>query len=262
MDSIQSRHNPVFRQALKLAESRRERLRSGLVLLSGTHLVHSALDAGWSLQRLLLREGRHPAGDSGLADVVARARAPVTTLATALFDEVEQLPSPTGVLALGTLPAAPPLRRDGACVLLDGIQDPGNVGTILRTAAAAGIDQAWLAVGCADAWSPKVLRAAMGAHFVIPVIERVDAAAAMEAFTGARAITTLDHAESLFGVDLRGDLLLALGAEGLGVSDAVAARATLRVHIPMQPGVESLNVAAAAAVCLFERRRQMSTATD
>lgn len=255
MDIIHSRQNPVFRQALKLSESRRERLKSGLVLLSGTHLALSALHAGWSLQRLLLREGH--AGQPEVEEVVGRAGAPAVVLAGALFDEIEQMASPTGLLALATLPEPPALRRDGACVLLDGIQDPGNVGTILRTAAAAGIDQAWLGLGCADAWSPKVLRAAMGAHFAIPVIERVDCTAAMDAFTGPRAITTLDRAQSIYALDLRGDLLLALGAEGRGVSDAVAERASLRVHIPMQAGVESLNVAAAAAVCLFERRRQL-----
>jgi RNA methyltransferase, TrmH family len=255
LDSIHSRQNPVFRHALKLSESRRERLHSGLVLLSGTHLALSALHTGWTLQRVLLREGQ--AGNRELDEVVEQSRAPVTTLAGALFDEIEQMASPSGLLAIGVLPKPPTLRHDGACVLLDGIQDPGNVGTILRTAAAAGVDQAWLGMGCADAWSPKVLRAAMGAHFVLPVIERVDCAAAMDAFSGARAITTLERAQSLYQVDLRGDLLLALGAEGRGVSHAVASRATLRVHIPMQAGVESLNVAAAAAVCLFERRRQM-----
>lgn len=255
MDSIHSRHNPVFRHALKLALSRRERLNSGLVLLSGTHLATSALQAGWTLRRVVLREGLARHGE--VEQVLARAAAPVTTLAGALFDEIEQMPSPTGLLAIGELPAAPTLRRDGGVVLLDAIQDPGNVGTILRTAAAAGFDQAWLGMGCADAWSPKVLRAAMGAHFAIPVVERVDGPAAMEGFGGQRAITTLERAQSLYQSDLRGDLLLALGAEGRGVSEAVASRATLRLHIPMHAGVESLNVGAAAAVCMFERRRQM-----
>lgn len=260
MDIIHSRHNPMFRHALKLSESRRERLHSGLVLLSGMHLVLAAVQAGWTLQRVVLREGHAP--NHELDQVVERSRAPVATMAGALFDEIEQMASPTGVLAIGVLPAPPRLRRDGGCVLLDGIQDPGNVGTILRTAAAAGIDQAWLGIGCADAWSPKVLRAAMGAHFILPVIERVDCAAAMDAFNGARAITTLQDARGLYDVDLRGDLLLAFGAEGRGVSDTVASRATLRVHIPMQAGVESLNVAAAAAVCLFERRRQQLASAD
>lgn len=251
MDTIHSTGNPIYKDALKLAGSRRERLRSGRVLLSGDHLVDAAHTAGWTFERLLVREG------TALPDAPLRsATASVSVLAPALFDAVEAMPSATGLLAIVQRPEPEALRTDGRCMLLDGIQDPGNVGTILRTAAAAGVDQVWLGTGCADVWSPKVLRAAMGAHFTVPLVERVDGVAAMSAFRGQRLITALDGAADLYDCDLRGSLLLAFGAEGQGVSEAVAALAGLRVKIPMAPGVESLNVGAAAAVCLFEMRRQ------
>lgn len=258
LDIIRSRQNPVVKHLVKLAEQRRERHVSQQTLLVGTHLVAAARDAGWALQRLFVREGSEHRAE--VAQLLVAQSAPATLLAPELFDAIEQLPSTTGLLALTTIPESPPLRTDGCCLLLDGVQDPGNVGSILRTAAAARVDQVWLALGAADAWSPKVLRAAMGAHFVVPVIERVDPVQALDAFKGRVAITTLAQATDLYDTDLRGDLVLAMGSEGGGVSDPVFQRADVRLRIPMHPGVESLNVGAATAVCLYERVRQLRTA--
>lgn len=255
MDIIRSRQNPVVKHLVKLAEQRRERLNSQQTLLVGTHLIAAARDAGWPLQRLFVREGSEHRPE--VAALLAAKFAPATVLATELFDAIEQLPSTTGLIALMVIPEPPALRTDGCCLLLDGVQDPGNVGSILRTAAAARVDQVWLALGAADAWSPKVLRAAMGAHFVVPVIERVEPVAALDAFAGRCAITTLEQAADLYDTDLRGDLVLAMGAEGGGVSDEVHNRADVRIRIPMHPGMESLNVGAATAVCLYERVRQL-----
>jgi TrmH family RNA methyltransferase len=180
----------------------------------------------------------------------------LTLLDGELFDAIEQLPSSTGIMALVALPESVAPAREGCCLLLDGVQDPGNVGTILRTAAAAGVAQVWLTPGCADVWSPKVVRAGMGAHFLLPLLERIDAPSALAAFQGPLAITTLDATQSIYDTQLSGPLVLALGSEGAGVSEPLAALAGLRLRIPMAAGVESLNVSAAAAVCLFERLRQ------
>ena len=258
MDVIRSRQNPVVKHLVKLAEQRRERHTSQQTLLVGTHLVAAARDAGWRLQRLFVREGSEHRSE--VAQLLAASTGPATLLAPELFDAIEQLPSTTGLFALMVMPEPPALRTDGFCLLLDGVQDPGNVGSILRTAAAARVDQVWLALGAADAWSPKVLRAAMGAHFVVPVIERVDPLQALDGFNGRVAITTLAQASDLYDTDLRGDLVLAMGSEGGGVSDAVFERADVRLRIPMHPGMESLNVGAATAVCLYERMRQLRTA--
>lgn len=256
MEIIRSRQNPLAKQLVKLAENRRERLKSRQTLLIGTHLVESALQAEWPLEKLLICEGEEQRPE--IRQLLEQSNIPALLLDRALFEEIEQTPSTTGILALATLPENPAPQRQGFCLLLENVQDPGNVGSILRTAAAAGVDQVWLTAGCADIWSPKVLRAGMGAHFRLPLLERVSLDEVLADFAGAVAITTLEDATSLYQSDLRGDLVLALGSEGGGVSAELSARATQRLHIPMTDAVESLNVAAAAAICLFERRRQLA----
>lgn len=254
MEIIRSHQNPLFKHLHKLAENRRERLKQHQTLLIGTHLIASALEAQWPLERLIVREGRE--NDAEISALLAQRSCPLTLLDPALFDEVEQLATSTGIIALVATPPHTAPATEGFCLLLDGVQDPGNVGSILRTAAAAGVDQVWLTPGCADIWSPKVVRAGMGAHFLVPLLERIDVTTALDQFKGKLATTTLDDAKSLYETDLRGDLVLALGSEGAGVSEALLARAEIRIRIPMAPKVESLNVGAAAAICLFERMRQ------
>jgi RNA methyltransferase, TrmH family len=255
MEIIRSRQNPLAKQLIKLAESRRERLKSRQTLLIGTHLVESAQHAGWPLEKLLICEGEEQRQE--IRQLLEQSSTPVMLLDRTLFEEIEQTASTTGILALTGLPENPAAQRQGFCLLLENVQDPGNVGSILRTAAAAGVDQVWLTAGCADVWSPKVLRAGMGAHFRLPLLERVSLDDVLVNFSGAITITTLEDATSLYRSDLRGNLVLALGSEGGGISAELSARATQRLHIPMTSAVESLNVAAAAAICLFERRRQL-----
>lgn len=254
MEIIRSRQNPLAKQLVKLAENRRERQKSRQTLLIGTHLVEAALQANWPLEKLLVCEGEE--GRPEIAELLARRLVPVLMLERALFAEIEQSPSTSGLLALAALPENSSARQDGFCLLLENVQDPGNVGSILRTAAAAGVDQVWLTPGCADVWSPKVLRAGMGAHFLLPVLERVQMREVLSAFSGSIAATTLEDSTSLYASDLKGNLVIALGSEGGGVSDDLLAQATQRLRIPMARTVESLNVAAAAAICLFERLRQ------
>ena len=138
------------------------------------------------------------------------------------------------------------------------MQDPGNLGTVLRTAAAAGIGQALLSPGCAAAWSPKVLRAGQGAHFALAIHEEADLAAFMADYRGMTAATCLDGATSLYEARWTGPLAWIFGAEGQGVRPELVAAAQLRIKIPMPGAVESLNVGAAAAVCLFEAVRRRS----
>ncbi|MDF3029891.1 MAG: hypothetical protein K0R03_449 [Moraxellaceae bacterium] len=254
MEIIRSRQNPLVKHLVKLADSRRERLKTRETLLLGTHLVAAALEAGMPLQRVLVCEGEEHREE--IAGLLQLGGLPPLLLARDLFAEIEQSPSTVGIMALLSLPEPPVPRRDGFCLLLEGIQDPGNVGTILRTAAAAGVDQVWLTAGCADVWSPKVLRAGMGAHFLVPVIERVALQEVIPEFSGRVVATALEGATSLYSADLRGDLLLAFGSEGAGASAELLRYSGEWVRIPMARPVESLNVAAATAICLFERLRQ------
>lgn len=253
MDILRSRQNPLIKQLIKLVDSRRERLKQGQSLLLGTHLIDAALSAKCSLGRLLICEGeqQHPE----IAALVQRSGQSPLLLARELFAEIEQGPSTVGVMALMEIPPAPAPARQGFCLLLEGVQDPGNVGSILRSAAAAGVDQVWLTTGCADAWAPKVLRAGMGAHFLVPLLERVGLEI-LEGFKGDIAVTTLTDATSLYQSTLGDSIVMAFGNEGAGVSADLLARATHRLHIPMARSIESLNVAAAVAICAFERRRQ------
>lgn len=260
MKPISSRDNPLVKRLRALATSARERRKHGETLLDGAHLLAAALDAGWPLKQLVASEG-----GAARAEIVALlARAPVAlprvVLPDALFAHVSPVDAPSGVLAVIELPAAPPARAlEDSVVVLDGVQDPGNLGTILRTSAAAGVHDALLTEGCAQAWAPRVLRAGMGAHFVLRIHEHVDALARLAGFPGPKIATALGTgARALYDTDLDRAVAWLFGAEGQGLSPALLAAAELRVLIPMAPGIESLNVGAAAAVCLFEQARQRS----
>ena len=142
-------------------------------------------------------------------------------------------------------------------MLLEDIQDPGNLGAILRTAAAAGISLVACSRGCTDVWSPKCLRGGQGAHFVLPIIENVDLVAFASSFKGQVLATSL-NGESIYNLNLTTATALIIGNEGAGVSAALMQAATQKISIPMLNNVESLNAAVAAAVCMYERVRQCS----
>ncbi|MBB5190057.1 TrmH family RNA methyltransferase [Silvimonas terrae] len=258
MEVIHSPQNALYKLCHKLATHRRDRLKQKKTLLDGAHLVAAALDAGWVIEKLLITPDG--AGNPEVAGLIKACDVPATVLEATLFKSLSELPSPTGVMALVSIPDSQTARQHGLCLLLDGVQDPGNVGSILRTAAAAGVDQVLLSDHCADLWSPKVLRAGMGAHFVLDLVERADLAQFADGFAGPVAALMLDDAQDLYAATLTGNLALVMGSEGQGVSADMAARATLRLTIPMHPGIESLNVGAAAAICLYERVRQARTA--
>lgn len=256
MKLIQSRDNAFYKQLKKLAESGRERRKTGLMLLDGVHLVEAYEAAFAAVDTLVVAESA--LANSEIADLLGGREA--VLLAEGLMRELGLVDTPSGLLAIAAMPrqtATVDLQADA--ILLDGVQDPGNVGTLLRTAAAAGVAQAILGPGCASPWSPKVLRAGQGAHFALSIHEEVDLAAFMADYQGTTAVTTLDRASSLYEAKWSGPLAWVFGAEGQGVSPQLLAAAGLRIRIPMPGKVESLNVAAAAAVCLFEAlRRRMN----
>lgn len=253
MKLIQSRENPFFKRLKRLAESARERRKSGLTLLDGVHLVESYEAVHGPVETLVVAESALLPGE--VATYVAGRE--MVVLADVLLRDLGLVDTPSGLLAVAAMPsglAAVNLEKDA--ILLDGIQDPGNVGTLLRTAAAAGIKQALLSPGCACAWSPKVLRAGQGAHFALAIHEDVDLEQFMGAYCGLTVVTCLDGATSLYEARWHAPLAWVFGAEGQGVRPALIAAARLRIRIPMPGNVESLNVAAAAAVCLFEAVRR------
>lgn len=254
MKLIQSRDNAFYKQLKKLAESGRERRKTGQTLLDGVHLVESFEAVHGPVETLVVAESALQGGEIA-AYVEGRE---TIVLADALMRELGLVDTPSGLLAVAAMPAPAAVDGKKDAILLDGVQDPGNVGALLRTAAASGITQALLAPGCASAWSPKVLRAGQGAHFVLAIHEDADLATFMTGYEGTTAVTCLDGATSLYATEWQGPVAWVFGAEGQGVRQELIAAANLRIRIPMPGAVESLNVGAAAAVCLFEavRRRQ------
>lgn len=254
MKLIQSRDNPFYKHLKRLAESGRERRKSGQTLLDGVHLVEAYEAAHGPVATLIVGEAAQSARE--IARFVAGRD--VVVLADGLLRDLGLVDTPSGLLAVAAMPRAnAAVNRKNDAILLDAVQDPGNVGTLLRTAAAAGITQALLGPGCASAWSPKVLRAGQGAHFALSIHEDVDLAAFVAEYEGTTAVTSLDGATSLYEAQWQGPLAWVFGSEGQGVRPELQAAAGLRIRIPMPGTVESLNVAAAAAICLFEvvRRR-------
>lgn len=253
MKHIQSRDNAFYKQLKKLAESGRERKKSGQTLLDGVHLVEAYEATCGPVETLVVSESALAGGE--VAAYVGDRETVV--LADALMRELGLVDAPSGLVAVVPLPArATAADRCKDAILLDGVQDPGNVGTLLRTAAAAGVTQALLSPGCAAAWSPKVLRAGQGAHFVLSIHEDADLASFMADYAGITAVTCLNGALSLYEAEWQGPLAWVFGAEGLGVRRELIAAAALKIRIPMPGAVESLNVGAAAAVCLFEAVRR------
>ncbi len=257
MKLIQSRDNPFFKELVKLAGTSRQRSKANQTLLDGAHLLKAYLDAGKRPLHILLNAAA--LCDAEIAALLERAgEVPVVQLDDRLFAELSELKTPTGILALIDIPQPPGTTVDSRfALLLEDIQDPGNLGSMLRSAAAAGCDAVFLSRGCADAWSPKVLRAAMGGHFALHIHEQQDLPAVANAFPGALLATSLHEAtRGLYDCDLRGDVAFLIGNEGAGLSDELLNLATQKITIPMPGKIESLNAAAATAICLFEAVRQ------
>ncbi|MGH8686826.1 MAG: TrmH family RNA methyltransferase [Burkholderiales bacterium] len=258
MSVLRSRDNPRVRRWRGIAQAPQARREAGSALIEGAHLLQSFLDAGGRPKAILLSESGTRQAE--LSALVRRAALAPVLLPDALFRWVADAKSPAGLAAEIPLAAqAPDLASARHAVFMDGIQDAGNVGAILRSAAAFGADTAVLGPGCADPWSPKVLRAGMGGHFSLAVATVADLPAALLAFRGMLLCAAAHGDVAPSGLDLRGPVGWILGSEGAGVSSAAAAAAAHRVSIPVARGTESLNVAAAAAVLLYERARQLST---
>ena len=249
---ISSRHNPVFKSLRALTDDPR---RQGRALLDGIHLVATCFAHRIRVMQLLVSEsGRQNAEIAALLQRAAGIDGVI--LRDSLFREISGLASPTGIAAVIEIPPVAGGELGGDAVLLDAVQDAGNVGAILRTAAAAGIHDVVLGTGCAGAWTPKVLRAAQGAHFSLAIREQVDLSAVLAAWPAVSVATVARGGASLYELDLTGPMLWLVGSEGAGLAPHLIAAAKLRTTIPLAGGSESLNVAAATAVCLFEANRQ------
>jgi TrmH family RNA methyltransferase len=258
---IASRSNAQFRALRTLAGSAAQRRRSRRTLLDGAHLVAACLAHAPPVLIAVSESARERAE---IRQLLARARdVPQVCFADALFAQLAPVQTPTGILAVIDIPDTPAAKPSGSLlVLLDAVQDPGNVGAIIRSAAAAGADAVLLSHQCADPWSPRTLRAAMGAHFALAIHCHCDLEAAVRGFDGRVIATAGRGGVAPHALPLTGPVALVFGAEGTGVSAPLAKAAHAAVSIPLARGIESVNVGAAAAVILFERVRQLAQAAS
>ncbi|WP_404872751.1 TrmH family RNA methyltransferase [Ideonella sp. A 288] len=249
---VSSRDNPLLQRLRKMARDPTAYRRLGEAWLEGEHLCSALCQHGGRPAQAVVSDS---AWQQPALRALAASAARIVVVPDALFDSVSTLGSPGRLGFLVALPVGQALRPDAASVVLDRVQDAGNVGSILRSAAAFGVAQVLALQGTAGLWSPKVLRAGMGAHFGLHLVEGLDSAD-----LSALAVPWI-------GTSLRTDRLLPqaklpwpcawlVGHEGQGVDEALLSRCSQVVRIPQPGGEESLNVAAAAAVCLYESQRQ------
>ncbi|WP_119154372.1 TrmH family RNA methyltransferase [Caldimonas tepidiphila] len=250
--TITSRHNPLLQQLRRLGQDPGAYRKLGRVWLEGDHLCRAFLARGGRPLVALL-----PARNAAQPPLRALTREAAQSVVVddALWSDLSTLESPPPIGFLIEWQPAPPLLPRARSVVLDRLQDAGNVGTILRSAAALGVQQVVALRGTAALWSPKVLRAGMGAHFGLHLVEGVgeEALSALE----MPWVATSSHASAaLPEVRLPDPCAWVLGHEGQGVGEALMQRCALTVRIPQPGGEESLNVASAAAICLYESARQ------
>lgn len=244
---ITARKNPLLQQVRKLLSSRRERETAGLFVADGTKLLQEALRWYPSVETVILSDG---------VQITVPEQVKLVRVPQEVMESISPMQTPQGALFVCRLPELQPLVPKPGMLLLDGIQDPGNLGTILRTADALDIPVALLE-GCADPYSHKVVRASMGAVFRRNVVQTTwqDAQALCQQQGIAIAVTALSaRAEDLRKAPLT-QIAVVIGSEGQGVRGEILAQADRELIIPMNPHCESLNAAVAASIVMWQMKQ-------
>ncbi|MBX9916733.1 MAG: RNA methyltransferase [Nitrosomonas sp.] len=261
MPVITSRDHPLIKQLIRLEESSQYRKKTGLTLLDGIHLIQIYCSVLGAPENLIVSKAYIDDSENEHFLTILFGHTPpkLTVVSNLLFREISPVKTPSGILALIALPGVKKDVSNGKemfSVLLETIQDPGNLGSILRSAAAANVKDVYLSKQCADAWSPKTLRAAMGAHFFLHIHEDSDLQKVAQQFSGTVIATSIQANRNLFEISLVGPTAFVFGNEGAGLSKEMIQAADENIVIPMPGKTESLNAAAAAAICFFEKVRQ------
>ncbi len=242
---ITSRDNPLLKELHKLANDSTAYRKQGRVWLEGDHLCRAVLQRGQTPDFAVFSQSFMPVASVQYKKFATK----IIVLPDALFQHISGLESPASMAFVMDLPRGVQVQPQSSTVILDRVQDAGNVGSILRSAAALGVQQVIALKGTAALWSPKVLRAGMGAHFGLHLVEGIDVAD-LDTLRVPIIVTSSHVGKLLQNQRLPAPCAWALGHEGQGVCDALLARAALSVRIGQPGGEESLNVAAAAAICL------------
>ncbi len=256
---ISSVQNPTIKRVKKLLSSGKARSEEQLAVAEGIHLAKSFEQMGQLVELVMCAETALANKEVGkLFDAFEEAGAATVIVKDSLFESVSDIHAKVGILIVfKPVQAAQPKKLQTDAILLEDVQDPGNLGTLLRTASAAGINDIYLSPGSASAWSPKALRAGMGAQFNLHIYENVDLVKLASNAEIQVLATHLSNSQSLYGSDVTSNTAWVFGSEGQGLSDELLAACMVRINIPQVEGsVESLNVAASVAVCLFEQHRQ------
>jgi len=258
---ITSVHNPKIQWVRQLQAQAAFRRESQAFVVEGVRLCEEALQAGWHPQIVLYSEAVSTRGQD-LIERCLEAGLNVEQVRPEVLDSAAETRTPQGILAVLPVQLLPVPSSLDFGLVLDGLRDPGNLGTILRTAWAAGVQAVWLTPGGVDPFSPKVVRSAMGAHFHLPIHNQnwEDIGIRFRTESG-QAIVRVYLSDPGAGIpytqaDFRSPLALVVGGEAEGAGQKAQAIATERVHIPMPGGAESLNAAIAAAILMFEVVKQ------
>lgn len=254
---LESISNPLVKQVLRM-KGKRSRFRGGAFIIEGPHLVESALEKSAEIKHVFFTGGpKKPM--QGILRRLARQGVPTYEISDKILLKLTDTETPQGILAVVSMKPSTleEVGVKGPLVVLDGIQDPGNLGTILRTSDAAGAGAVVLLQGTCDAFGPKTLRASSGSIFNIRIVhaQRKTVAVELKKMGIRIVVTTLDARTSIFDADLTGQIALVFGNETRGVSPELREAADMEVRIPIRGGAESLNVAASAAVALYEVMR-------
>ena len=258
MERITSAQNPTLKLARKLSQSAHEREDRGQIVLDGIRLVSDYAERfGLANASLVVSENATSRPDvSGLIALLSDD-ARVLHVPERVFQGVSTMDTPSGLVAVVNKPTiAEKEGNDAFWLALDGVQDPGNLGSILRTAAGTNVTQVLLSESCADPWSPKCLRGGMGAQFALPVSKCPDLKRVISGFNGTCIATSSHEGQSLVGTELVTPLILLMGGEGAGLDPALTEIADSCVRIPLNNDMESLNVGAAVAMICYEQLRQ------
>lgn len=246
-ERITSRKNPLLQQVRRLLASRKDRVKEGLFVADGTKLLAEAVRWWPGLETVILSDGIQ-------AQVPEHVR--VVRVPEDVMESISPMQTPQGALFICRLPEKTAFEPKPGMLLLDGIQDPGNIGTILRTADALDIPVVLLE-GCADPYSHKVVRSSMGAAFRVPVVQtdwQTAQAACREAGIPVAVTALSDRAQDLRKADLR-SMAVVIGSEGQGVRPQILENAQQELIIPMNEHCESLNAAIAAAIVMWQMKQ-------
>lgn len=261
-ERIESAANKKIKLAASLAQ-RKRRQKEGKFVAEGVRLVEMAAASDWTIDFALFTSELEQDERGAKLLTSLEAKCPVCEVSAPLFKKASGTETPQGILAVVRMNHAEldtfAESDNPFYVILDGVQDPGNAGTIIRTADAAGADGIIFLTGCVDVFDAKTVRAAMGSLFHIAVVTNVNRAELLD-FTTKKGLklyaTALDDtAKTIYETDLTGDTAVVFGNEGNGVSEELL-HASQSVYIPMYGGAESLNVNASAAIVLYEAVRQ------